>query len=153
MRQIGSHWLVALILGSTLLVTTAASAADEAAPGAQSGRGRMAARFQQQLGLTDAQMQSIREVRARHADGQKQVRQSLHQAQSDLRQLALNGGDPTALQAKSAEVAQLLSQGVSMRVQTLQEISPILTPEQRVKLAQMSPRMFMHHHGAPPPAS
>ena len=153
MRQIRSHWLGALILGSTLLVTTAASAADEAAPGAQPWRGRMMARFQQQLGLTDAQVQSIREVHTRHADDRKQLGQSLRQAQTDLRQLALNGGDPTALQAKSAEVAQLLSQGVSMRVQTLQEISPILTPEQRVKLAQMSPRMFMHHHGTPPPTS
>jgi Spy/CpxP family protein refolding chaperone len=152
MRHIRSYWLVALILGSTLLVTTAAGAADEA-PGAQPWRARMMARFQQQLGLTDAQMQSISDVRARHAAGQKQVRQSLHQAQSDLRQLALNGGDPTALQAKSAEVAQLLSQSVSMRVQTLQEISPILTPDQRVKLAQMSPRMFMHRHEAQPPAS
>ena len=148
MRQIRSHWLVTLILGSTLLVAPAASAADEAAPGAQPWRGRMMARFQQQLGLTDAQVQAIRDVHARHADGRKQFWQSLRQAQSDLRQLALNGGDPAAIQAKSAEVAQLLSQGVLMRVQTLQEISPILTPEQRDKLAQMSPRMFWHHRGA-----
>jgi Spy/CpxP family protein refolding chaperone len=155
MRPIRSHWLMALILGSTLLVTTAAGAADEAAPGAQHSRGHMMARLQQQLGLTDAQVQSIRDVHARHADSRKQLGQSLRQAQADLRQLALNGSDPTALEAKSAEVGQLLSQGVSMRVQTLQEIAPILTPEQRVKLAQMSPGMFMHHHhhGAPPPAS
>jgi Spy/CpxP family protein refolding chaperone len=154
MRQIRSHWLMALILGSTLLVTTAASGtADEAAPGAQPWRARMMARFQQQLGLTDAQAQAIRDVHARHADSRKQLWQSLRQAQSDLRQLALNGGDSAALQAKSAEVTQLLSQGVSMRVQTLQEISPILTPEQRDKLAQMSPRMFWHHRGAQPPAS
>ena len=152
MRQIRSHWLVALILGSTLLVTTAASAADEAAPGAQPWRARMMARLQQQLGLTDAQVQAIRDVHARHANGRKQLWQSLRQAQSDLRQLALNGGDPAAIQAKSAEVAQLLSQGLSMRVQTLQEIAPILTPEQRDKLAQMSPRMFWHR-GTQTPAS
>jgi len=148
MRQIRSHWLVALILGSTLLVTTAASAADEASPGAPPWRGHMMTRFQQQLGLTDAQVQAIRDVHARHADGRKQLGQSLRQAQSDLRRLALNAGDPAAIHAKSAEIAQLLSQGVSMRVQTLQEISPILTSEQRDKLAQMGPRMFGHHRGA-----
>jgi Spy/CpxP family protein refolding chaperone len=109
----------------------------------------MMARFQQQLGLTDAQMQAIQAVHANHAAAQKQLWQSLRQAQSDLRQLALNGGDPAAVQAKSAEVAQLLGQGVSMRVQTMQEISPILTPDQRAKLAQMGPKMGWRHRGAP----
>ena len=147
MRLNRSHWLGALILGSTLFVTTAASAADEPAPGAgQPWRARMMARFQQQLGLTDTQMQAIQAVHANHAAAQKQLRQSLRQAQGDLRQLALNGGDPAAIQAKSAEVGQLLSQGVSMRVQTMQEISPILTPDQRAKLAQMGPGMGWRHH-------
>ena len=153
MLQIRSHWLTALILGSTLVVTTAASAADTPSPGPQPWRSGMMARFQQQLGLTDDQMQAIRDVHARHSDSRKQLRQSLHQAQSELRQLALNGGDQTALQAKSAEVAQLLSRGVSMRVQSLQEISPILTAEQRDKLAQMSPRAFWHRRGPQQPRS
>ena len=143
MRQTRSHWLVVLILGSTLVATTAARAADPT-------HTAMGSRFQQQLGLSDDQMQAIREVRARHAASGKQVWQSLRQAQSELRQLALNGGDQAAIQAKTAEVSQLLSQSVAMRVASLQEISPILTPEQRAKFAQMGPRMFGHRGGRAP---
>jgi len=157
MRHPRSRWLMTLMLGSTLLITTAASAQTEGTPnpGGQAWRARMMARFQQELGLTDAQMQQIQAVHASQAANQKQLWKSLRQAQSDLRQLALNGGDATTLQAKEAQVAQLMSQGVAMRVQTLQQISPILTPEQRAKYAQMGPGMRWHHHrgGQTPPAS
>jgi Spy/CpxP family protein refolding chaperone len=92
-------------------------------------------------------------VHARHADGRKQLWQSLRQARLDLRKLALTGGDAATIQAKSAEVAQLSSQQISMNVQTLQEISPILTADQRNKLAQMGEggrghrRMHKHQQG------
>ncbi len=84
-------------------------------------------------------MSAIRQMHAQQAANRKQLRQSLRQAQSDLRQLALNSGDPAAIQAKQAEVAQLLSQSLAMRVQSLQAMAPILTPDQRAKLAQMGP--------------
>lgn len=153
MLRTGSHWLMALILGSTLVATTAARAADAPDPGTAPGHSSMANRFQQRLGLTDDQMKAIREVHARHAESRKQLWQSLRQAQAELRQLALNGGEQAAIKAKTAEVAQLLSQAVEMRVESLQEISPILTPEQRDKLAQMSPRMFWHRGGRQPQGS
>jgi Spy/CpxP family protein refolding chaperone len=129
-----SRRLVALIPGSILAVALAAGAADTAnAAGPTSGH---TGRFQQALGLTDDQMNSIRQLFAQRAGDRKQLSQSLRQAQSELRQLALSGGDPAALQAKQAEVAQLLNQSVAMRVESLQAIAPILTPEQREKLAQ-----------------
>ncbi len=140
MSRTRSPWLLALILGSTLVAATTAGAAAPAAQGAAHG-----SRFQQALGLTDDQMAAIRQVHTQQAANQKQLHQSLRQAQSDLRQLALNGGDPAALQAKKAEVAQLLSQSVDMRVESLQAIAPILTPEQRAKLAQMGPGGFGRH--------
>jgi Spy/CpxP family protein refolding chaperone len=96
------------------------------------------ARFQQRLGLTDDQMTAIKAAYAKHRDEQKQAHRSLRAAQSELRQLALNGADTTA---KAAEVQQLLGQTVAVRVKVLQEIGPILTPEQRVKFAEMR----MHH--------
>ncbi|PYP42068.1 MAG: hypothetical protein DMD43_04295 [Gemmatimonadetes bacterium] len=132
-----SPWLLALILGSTLLATAAAGAADSTDPATPpSGH---TSRFQQALGLTDDQMSAIRQVHAQQAANRKQLWQSLRQAQSDLRQLALNSGDPAAIQAKQAEVAQLLSQSLAMRVESLQAMAPILTPDQRAKLAQMGP--------------
>lgn len=143
MSRTRSPWLLALILGSTLVATTAAGAADPGTPGAP--QAAHVSRFQQALGLTDDQMAAIRQVHTQQAANQKQLHQSLRQAQSDLRHLALNGGDAAAIQAKKAEVAQLLSQSVEMRVESLQAIAPILTPEQRAKLAQMSPRGFGRH--------
>jgi Spy/CpxP family protein refolding chaperone len=43
---------------------------------------------------------------------------------------------------------------MDLRVQTLQQIGPILTPEQRTKLAQMGPgAMGRGHRGPKPPAT
>jgi Spy/CpxP family protein refolding chaperone len=101
-------------------------------------------RMQQRLGLTNDQVTAIRTAFERHRDEQKQAWKTLHTAQAELRQLALNGGDTTA---KAAEVQQLLGQTVALRVKVLQEIGPILTPEQRVKFAQAPyhPGMGRHH--------
>lgn len=135
MLRTRSRWLAALILGSTLATTAVAGAADTANfAGPPSGHG---GRLQQALGLSDDQMTNIRQLFAQRAADRKQLWQSLHQAQSELRQLALTGGDPAAIQAKQAEVAQLLNQSVAMRVESLQAIAPILTPDQRAKLAQV----------------
>ena len=99
------------------------------------------------VGLTNDQVTAIQAAFARHRDEQKQAWKTLHTAQADLRQLALNGGDTTA---KAAEVQQLLGQTVALRVKVLQEIGPILTPEQRVKFAQAPYHPGMgRHHGAP----
>jgi Spy/CpxP family protein refolding chaperone len=104
-------------------------------------------RMQQRLGLTNDQVTAIRAAFERHRDEQKQARKTLHTAQSELRQLALNGGDTTA---KTAEVQQLLGQTIALRVKVLQEIGPILTPEQRVKFAQAQGHPGMgRHHRAP----
>jgi len=137
MRRTRSHWLVALILGSTLAATTVAGAAEiVSAPASSSGHG---SRFQQALGLTDVQMNSIRQLFAQQSADRKRLSESLRQAQSELRQLALMGSDPVAIEAKQAEVVKLLGQEVAMRVESLRAIAPILTPDQRAKLAQIEP--------------
>ena len=130
-----SPWLVALTLSTVLTVAGVAGAVDTATPGAPPAGHTN--RFQQALGLTDDQMTAIRQLHAQQAPKQKQLRQSLRQAQSELRQMAINGADPAAIQAKQGEVAQLLNQGLAMRVESLQAMAPILTPDQRAKLAQM----------------
>ena len=149
MLRTRSLWLPALALTSTLLVGAAAQAADPGTGAPAPGAAR-ANRFQQALGLSDEQMAAIREVRARHAEEQKQNWQALRQARTELHQLAINGGDPTAIQAKTAQVSQLLGQSVQLRVTSLQEISPILSPEQRAKLAQMEQQGFKHRHWGGP---
>jgi Spy/CpxP family protein refolding chaperone len=108
-------------------------------------------RLQKRLGLTDDQAAKIQAIQQQNRDAFRQTGASLRKAQADLRQMALNGADATALQAKTAEVQQLLGQMVQLRVQTLQQVSPILTPEQRQKMAQLDTYGRGHHrrHGAP----
>jgi Spy/CpxP family protein refolding chaperone len=130
-----SRMLMALIPGLTMALATVAGAAD-IATASQPLPGH-AGRLQRALGLTDDQMNSIRQLFAERAADRKHLSESLEQAQAELRQLALTGGDPAALQAKQAEVSQLLAQSVAMRVASLQAIAPILTPEQRAKLARL----------------
>ncbi len=102
-------------------------------------------RLKDHLSLTDAQVTAIREVFADDKPAQGQVYQALRQAQGELRQLALNGAEEAVLQQKTAEIAALMSQDLQLRVQRMQKIGTILTPEQRVKFAQLRdgrPRMM-----------
>ena len=74
----------------------------------------------------------------------------MRQAQGELRQLALNGADEAVLQEKTAQIGTLMAQGLQLRVQRLQKIGGILTPEQRAKYAQLrdsGPRMMKGGRG------
>ena len=93
-------------------------------------------RMKQRLGLSDDQATAIRAAYQKHRDEGRQTWNALRTAQSDLRQLALNGADAGAIAAKTAEVQQLQGQALTSRVKMLQEIGPVLTPEQRAKFAQ-----------------
>jgi Spy/CpxP family protein refolding chaperone len=139
--------VVALSLVGLLAGTGVALAQDTQGKPAQTQRAHGMARLQQRLGLTDDQVKAITAAYTKHREEQKQAWQALRVAQAGLRQLALNGGDTTA---KTAEVQQLIGQTVGARVKVLQEIGPILTPEQRVKFAEARPNHGMRHHRKPP---
>jgi Spy/CpxP family protein refolding chaperone len=129
----------ALLLG-TLTMGSVASAQTPAPPAPQNRQARqdkMLGRLQQKLGLTDDQVTQIRQVQDRHRDARRQIYTSLRQANGQLRQLALTGTDDAALQQKTSEVQALVGQSIALRAQTLREIAPILSPEQRQAWAQM----------------
>ncbi len=143
-----TSWLRALmlVLAATLVAATLAQAAE---PSGGDGRhGRREGRLQQQLGLTDQQAQAIREIHARQSQAWKTHSQTLRQAQAELRRLVLIEADQATVQAKLEEVQRLLGETVQMRVNTLKEVAPILTPEQREKYAAMAEqgRRSRHHH-------
>jgi Spy/CpxP family protein refolding chaperone len=145
--------LVAALLVSSVLTVAAVTHAQPPPP----ARGdRMFSRLQKNLGLSDAQVTQIRGIFQQHRDAYRQLGQTQRQARTELRQLALNAGDASAIAAKKAEIAQLTAQGLDLRVQTLQQIGPILTQEQRDKLAQMGPwamgREGHRHHKPPQPS-
>ncbi len=137
--------LVALSLVALVGATGIAFAQTPQAPAAPEARHHGVGRLQRHLGLTDDQANAVKAAHDKYRAEQRQLRQQLGAAQRDLRQLALNGADAGALQAKTAEVQQLMGQSVALRVKVLQEIGPVLTPEQRTKFAQAS---FSHRgHG------
>jgi Spy/CpxP family protein refolding chaperone len=117
-----------------------------AAPAAQADQGGLStaprpisARFQERLGLTPEQTQAIREIHERNRESADRIGQSLRQAQRELRQLALGGADQAIVQAKAAEVGQLMGEALQLRVKTLQEMAPLLTEDQRLKMEQLGP--------------
>ena len=141
MIKTAASWALAVVLGSTVLLTSA---------GPASARGWLE-RLQTKLELTDDQMKAIQEIYDRDAETQRQLFQTLRQAQVDLVRLALNNADAAVIQQKGAEVAGLLGQSLQLRMRRLQEIAPLLTPEQRDRFTQLpqAPWMPRSPHGHP----
>ncbi len=149
-----ARWLMPLVLGAVALAPAAyAVAADPPAAPAPQQQQQAPQRphrdwLKDRLGLTDDQAQQVRTIRQQEMQNARQVHQSLRQARAELNQMVLNGADDATVQAKTAEVQQLMGQELALRVDTLKKITPILTPEQRQKLAQIAtqgPRHHRHH--------
>jgi Spy/CpxP family protein refolding chaperone len=134
----------ALTLLTTLVTATALYAAD---PQTATDRAhRWETHLQRNLGLTDDQLQAIRQVYAsRDVDAQRQHFKALRTAQAELRRLALNGADDSTLAAKQAEVQNLLAQSMQARLQMLRQVGPILNPDQREALVKMMERGPLGH--------
>ena len=135
-------WPITLVLGVALALTAAVTWSE-----ARMGRPSLE-RLQAQLGLSDAQVSAIRQLYEGHREPRHQVRTALHEAQKSLRELVLSGADPAAIQAKTAEIQQLHGQFLQLRIQNLQGLSQILTPEQRQAFAQL--RSAGHRRSSPP---
>jgi Spy/CpxP family protein refolding chaperone len=102
--------------------------------------GGMLPRLQAELGLSDDQVQAIRQVHADQRDARKQLRHSLRDAHRTLRQMVIDGVDDATVQQQTAAVQQLLGQAVQMRTETLRAVSQVLTPEQRQKFRELRSR-------------
>jgi Spy/CpxP family protein refolding chaperone len=136
-RQISTLVLAGLLGGALVATTAAAQAPPTTAPAPKADKQHMMGRLQQRLGLTPEQVQAFQAAHQRQHETMKQLFPALRQARIDLRQLALNGGADDAIQAKAQEVQRLTNDMLQARVKALQEVAPILTPEQREKLAQI----------------
>lgn len=149
----------AAALGPALVAAQAGSGpAADAEPGSGPQRpGRWQHRLQRALALTDEQASQIAQVFQRNLQTARPHYQAIRAARAELRRLVLTEADQASIQAKEAELQQLLAQTVQMRVQTLKEITPILTPEQREKFARLMERGGRggghHHRHRQPPAS
>ena len=148
MRRVAVLRAVTMFLAATLAAGTVAYAAD--APQGTAPRA-WETRLQQKLGLRDDQVQAIRQIREREAPGWKQHWQVLGQARAELRRLILSEADQASIDAKHAQVQQLMTEGLAKRINTLKEITPLLTPEQREKFtAMMEHGRHFHRYRQPP---
>jgi Spy/CpxP family protein refolding chaperone len=150
MTRLNVFRAAALALVATLATATAIHAADPQSAGDRAHRWE--SRLQQKLGLTDDQLQALRQVyAARDVDAQRQQHRARRAAEAELRRLALNGADDATLKAKQADVQTLLAQSMQARLETLKQVGPILNPDQREAFARMLERgRHGHHHRGQP---
>jgi Spy/CpxP family protein refolding chaperone len=137
MTKLHARWPLAGVLsGLVILVSGAlpseAQLARRVAPIERSA-------LREQLGLTDDQVKSIREIRERHWQSMRETVQALREARRALREMVLSDADEATFSAKAAEVKELMGQVLEARARTLQEVSRVLTPEQREKLRELRP--------------
>jgi Spy/CpxP family protein refolding chaperone len=138
-------WPVAGVLSGLVILVSGAMPAD-----AQMAR-RVApierSQLRDELGLTEDQVKSIRDIRTRHWQSMKETVRALRDARRALRDMSLTDADDATFTAKAAEVRELSGQVLEARARTLQEVARVLTPEQREKLRTLRP---MHLHRAAP---
>ena len=128
--------LAAVVAVTVVAGSVQAQPATPGGAGGQHGRGDF---LQKKLGLSEDQAKQVRQIREMQADAHRKNMQALHAAQQELRRAVLNGADETTVRARQTDVTNLMAESVRLRVESLKQISPILTPEQRQKLADMAP--------------
>jgi Spy/CpxP family protein refolding chaperone len=141
MTKLHTKWPLAGVLSGLVILVSGAMPAE-----AQFAR-RVApverSALREQLGLTDDQVKSIREIRARHWQSMRETVRALRDARRALREMVLADADEPTFAAKAAEVRELSGQVLEARARTLQEVARVLTPEQRDKLRELRP-MRLH---------
>jgi len=137
MTRLHTKWPLAGVLsGMVILVSgvmpSEATVARRVAPIQRSA-------LRDEIGLTEEQVKSIREIRTRHWQSIRETVRALRHARRDLRDMVLANTDEAAFSAKATEVRELSGQVLEARARTLQEVARVLTPEQRAKLRELRP--------------
>jgi len=95
-------------------------------------------RMAQDLNLSDAQQQKIKQIRTDSHETMKAMRESMMANRDAMQKLDPSAADFTAKSDKlAAEKGALVEGMMKARAATQSEINAILTPEQRVKHAQL----------------
>ena len=145
MTKLHTKWPLAGVLGGMVILVSGAMPSEAHVARRVAPIERSALR--EELGLTEEQVKSIREVRTRHWQSMRETVRALRDARRALREMALGNTDEATFSAKAAEVRELSGQVLEARARTLQEVARILTPEQREKLRELRPLRV--HRAAP----
>ena len=122
-------------------LTSAPAQDTNSAAGTRPGRGQILQRIAKKLNLTDDQKSQIKAVLGGEKDTLKSLFGQLHDARKNLR-AAIHAGDAneTAVRAASAKVASVEADLAVERMKLYGKIAPILTDQQRRKIADFEQR-------------
>jgi protein CpxP len=122
-------------------LTSAPAQDTNSAAGTRPGRGQILQRIAKKLNLTDDQKSQIKAVLGGEKDTLKSLFGQLHDARKNLR-AAIHAGDAneTAVRAASAKVAGVEADLAVERMKLYGKIAPILTDQQRRKIADFEQR-------------
>jgi Spy/CpxP family protein refolding chaperone len=129
----------AIIAGG--LTSAPAQDTNDSAAGTRPGRGQILQHITKKLNLTDDQKSQIQAVWGGEKDMLKSLFGQLHDARKNLR-AAIHAGDAneTAVRAASAKVAGVQADLAVERMKLYGKIAPILTDQQRRKIADFEQR-------------
>jgi len=121
---------------SGMLVWNARAAQSASADG--STRGKWRERVKEELNLTDNQVAQIKAQLQSERGILLVVMKRMHEAQAGLRaEIQRPGATDASVRAAAARVSAVESDLAVERLRLYEKISPILTPDQRAKLAHM----------------
>jgi len=131
--------LLTMAMAAAILVggfTSALAQNTDSSAGAGPGHGKMLHRLAQKLNLTDDQKKQIKAVLVANKGALKGLLSQLHEARQNLREaIQASDANEAAVRAASAKVAGVEADFAVERMKLYGRIAPILTDEQRRKLA------------------
>ena len=129
----------AIIAGG--LTSAPAQDTNDSAAGTRPGRGQILQRIAKKLNLTDDQKSQIKAVWGGEKDTLKSLFGQLHDARKNLRAAIHAAGAKEAdVRAASAKTASVEADLAVERMKLYGKIAPILTDQQRRKIADFEPR-------------
>ncbi len=117
-------------------------------PGGRASEEQHWQQWMQQLGLTSEQQQKIVSIQSQYKPQLEQAHSALGQAMQQLQQLMVsNSASDAQIQSQHQQVETLQQQLSNTMFEQVLAIRDVLTPQQRVKAAQLLQQR--HHEGMP----
>lgn len=137
-----------IALSALLFAGILASSRVEAQPGPGFRRAFQGARMLETLQLTDEQKSTIDGLFAANRDNSR----SLHQRLQEQRQLLSNAAqaqpfDEAAVRFQAQELANLQAEMMVQRIAVMNQVSSVLTAEQKAKLQELREQRKAHFQG------
>jgi Spy/CpxP family protein refolding chaperone len=131
---------IALAAAAVAFVAATSFAAQPERPGRRAGRWMRGPMPFAQLNLSDDQKTRIRDIFARHREADQATMEELRTARQSLRKAMFGSAtpDPAEVDRLADQVAELEGKALRARVAAELEVAPVLTDEQRAKMASMS---------------